>query len=473
MAAVGQSIRGLTSIETHLRPRFPLVMAEQERITRGLEQSRPALPTSSSHASGSIATTSSNSLELISTTTTTFDSLDSTTSRLRSRIKHRIHSFVQWRRQHEADPNAESHPEISWPTTPARSTESSSNESLIAGLDALALSQTELELLKRMKNVCRTAQAAREKQQGSVSISDGMFDLRLRGGGDDGAGPRRRTTLPPLTNHRVPRQDSDRPSSVHWWLAGGKRSQGGQVPTIGELRVRKEVEQANRRIIGFWGTVMDLRRVGKVGLLEDGGGGGGEGSRDIGTEAIADGSKASGKTGGTLSVKGSSSVKTGPASMGLGCEEVLRGSTDDGDKVDGEGLADAIASPGGSAKQSVHEGSAKSVQEHEAAEDMSEDDDAKKAVDENDVPEESSSAKSLEESSHWENQHSGETEAKEAAEAANDDHGKNPVDGNGASAETSSAQSPEEEHRRETEAKEAAQAAEEAAPTPSGKDPSV
>jgi hypothetical protein len=42
------------------------------------------------------------------------------------------------------------------------------------------------------------------------------------------------------------------------------------VPTVGELRVRKEVEQANRKIVGFWGTVLGVRRVGKVGMLQDG-----------------------------------------------------------------------------------------------------------------------------------------------------------------------------------------------------------
>jgi hypothetical protein len=54
------------------------------------------------------------------------------------------------------------------------------------------------------------------------------------------------------------------------------------VPTVGELRVRREVEVANRRIMGFWGTVLGIRRVGKVGILPgDGAGGGIKGGDDV------------------------------------------------------------------------------------------------------------------------------------------------------------------------------------------------
>jgi hypothetical protein len=44
---------------------------------------------------------------------------------------------------------------------------------------------------------------------------------------------------------------------------------------LGELRVRKEVERENRKIVGFWGTVLGVRRLGRVGILGEGEGDGG------------------------------------------------------------------------------------------------------------------------------------------------------------------------------------------------------
>jgi len=135
-----------------------------------------------------------------------------------------------------------------------------------------------------MQLVCQSARAARERRVGRQDWSggDGISGdatndispgLRLRGGGDDVRPlrtPRRRTTLP-VDDPFVPKADSARPPRVLWWLAGGGK---GKVPTVGELRARKEVERANRRIVGFWGTVLGVRRVGRVGILdgaEDGG----------------------------------------------------------------------------------------------------------------------------------------------------------------------------------------------------------
>lgn len=82
--------------------------------------------------------------------------------------------------------------------------------------------------------------------------------LRLRGGG-------RRTTLPsPPPRMRLP--DDARIDATAWWLAGGRKSRHGRLPTIGELRVRKEVEQANRSKVGFFGTLLGIRSVGRVAL---------------------------------------------------------------------------------------------------------------------------------------------------------------------------------------------------------------
>lgn len=82
--------------------------------------------------------------------------------------------------------------------------------------------------------------------------------LRLRGGG-------RRTTLPsPPPRMQLP--DDARIDATAWWLAGGRESRHGRLPTIGELRVRKEVEQANRSKVGFFGTLLGIRSVGRVAL---------------------------------------------------------------------------------------------------------------------------------------------------------------------------------------------------------------
>lgn len=159
------------------------------------------------------------------------------------------------------------------------------DEALIADLDALCLSTLEHETLKRVEQICHTATVAQERRlktrpmlqshdpdSNRRNIANFTY-LHLRGGGDDdGAlpppfrGPSPRTTLP-FIPPATPLPDSYRPSAGLWWLAGGKRSRNGRVPTLRELRVRKEVERASRGIVGFWGTVLGLRRVGRVGVF--------------------------------------------------------------------------------------------------------------------------------------------------------------------------------------------------------------
>lgn len=167
-------------------------------------------------------------------------------------------------------------------------TASANRREFIADLDALSLSQHEQELLRRMEQVSQTVppyrhpvmreptgHAGRDAQtwawvEGVSSGIDAQPRLRLRGGGGDdeivtppSRGPRRRTTLP-YTPPPAPLPDSARPTKVHWWFCGGGK---GVVPTFGELRVRKEAEEENRKLVGFVGTVLGRRKVGKVGLL--------------------------------------------------------------------------------------------------------------------------------------------------------------------------------------------------------------
>ncbi|KAM0722161.1 hypothetical protein Q7P37_001602 [Cladosporium fusiforme] len=185
-------------------------------------------------------------------------------------------------------------------------------DSLIADLDALSLSEAEWETLKRMEQVCHAAtvaQARRRHHRPAICSHDSdlrnynpanFAHLHLRGGGDAEEaipqpfrGPRRRTTLP-YTPPAEPLSDDYRPNAAVWWLAGGQTSQNGRVSTLGELRVRKEVEMANRGIVGFLGTVLGLRRVGRVGILHENDGAGKDGQMDgaslgAGTPERADG----------------------------------------------------------------------------------------------------------------------------------------------------------------------------------------
>ena len=62
---------------------------------------------------------------------------------------------------------------------------------------------------------------------------------------------------PPLPSHQ-------RPSAGLWWLAGGRLGSGRMVPTAGELRARREVEERNGEVVGFWGTVVGVRAVRRV-----------------------------------------------------------------------------------------------------------------------------------------------------------------------------------------------------------------
>jgi len=238
--------------------------------------------------------TSSSSNSSSSTTTPT-SSLRSLPSTLRATLTRRISS---WQTNH-SDPWPLEEPTENQTTTSFENTATtpseteSNNEDLIASLDALALSQHEREVLSRMQLVCRSARATRERRlepqdwndfNETSSIESGLC---LRGGGDDDDNvrpfrtPRRRTSLP-VSEPVFPKPDSARPPRGLWWLAGGRK---GQVPTLGELRVRKEVERENRKIVGFWGTVLGVRRLGRVGILGEGEGDGGgdvEGDADAG-----------------------------------------------------------------------------------------------------------------------------------------------------------------------------------------------
>ena len=216
-------------------------------------------------------------------------SLRSVSSKLRAGLKRRISSWRSDRSEQCPVDDAEAVASDTGITT--------SDEDIIAGLDVLALSQHERELLGRIQQVCHSARIAQDRRHGRWEFENdwegsGLDEfavgprLRLRGGGGDDEDvrpfrtPRRRTTLP-LSDPIPPQPDSTRPHRVLWWLAGGRK---GHVPTAGELRVRKEVEQANRKIVGFWGTVLGVRRVGRVGILPDGSSG------DAGVDAGRNGS---------------------------------------------------------------------------------------------------------------------------------------------------------------------------------------
>lgn len=57
---------------------------------------------------------------------------------------------------------------------------------------------------------------------------------------------------------------NERPSKKLWWLAGGRTRGSRGVPTGGELRDRKKVEQANRDAVGFLGTILGVRAVNRL-----------------------------------------------------------------------------------------------------------------------------------------------------------------------------------------------------------------
>ena len=216
---------------------------------------------------------SSSSTSSSSSNTTPRSSLVSLPSALRASLNRRISSWRsdrsdQWP-QHSTESGATA-PETATTTT----TSESDNEDFIASLDALALSEHEREVLGRMQLVVQSARVARERRVGRQDwgdldgVSDVEPSLHLRGGGNDVLPfrtPRRRTTLP-VDDPVLPRPDSARPPRGLWWLAGGGK---GKVPTLGELRVRKEVERANRKVVGFCGTVLGVRRVGRVGILDN------------------------------------------------------------------------------------------------------------------------------------------------------------------------------------------------------------
>jgi hypothetical protein len=151
------------------------------------------------HSISNSLTTSSSSGDSLepSSITTTSNSLYPTTSRkLRARIKHRIHDFVSSWHHRKTDPEAEAHPEISWPITPP--TTKHDDKNLKPCLNALTLSHAEQDLLTRMNNAHHAALTNQEPHH--QPISNQPFNLHLRGGGDGDneaittpfSGPRRR-----------------------------------------------------------------------------------------------------------------------------------------------------------------------------------------------------------------------------------------------------------------------------------------
>lgn len=83
----------------------------------------------------------------------------------------------------------------------------------------------------------------------------------LRGGSgesDDKVSVRSSSTYRSLlSDSHVPRlEDDQRPPSLMWYLAGGKK---GKKPTGAELRERKKAEIENRKQVGFLGTLLGRR----------------------------------------------------------------------------------------------------------------------------------------------------------------------------------------------------------------------
>lgn len=89
--------------------------------------------------------------------------------------------------------------------------------------------------------------------------------FRLRGGAssDDDNAPANtvKRRISTLLGKVTPLQDHERPPKVLWWLAGGRAGGVRKVPTAGELRERRKVEEANREIVGYIGTVFGVRAV--------------------------------------------------------------------------------------------------------------------------------------------------------------------------------------------------------------------
>ena len=89
----------------------------------------------------------------------------------------------------------------------------------------------------------------------------------LRGGADETETDASAPSQPPRKKistifGRVPRlEDDERPHRAIWWFAGGKVGNRRKVPTAGELRERRKVEEANRDVVGFFGTVAGVRVV--------------------------------------------------------------------------------------------------------------------------------------------------------------------------------------------------------------------
>lgn len=317
----------------------------------GHQTRRPPASTNSTSASSNSAPTKSQ------TQATSFSSLASIPAKLKRTLSKRL--------QRPKQPPTPPFPAP--PTLPP--TNPPSQTSLIATLDALALSPPELDTLKRMELICHAANAARDRRSphpqttpSNTSSTNLNLNLHLRGGGASPSPPpfRRSRTDLLFTPPPPPASDSTRPSGMLWWLAGGRVSQHGRVPTVGELRVRREVEAANRRRVGFWGTVVGWRGVGRVGVLGDGGAGGGErgggneGEGGAGDAASVRSNMGSGLNDGGGGEGGDAEAARSKAGSAFGEDGVAAEGEDgggwNGEGKDGEGDGKGEDGPGAAAK---------------------------------------------------------------------------------------------------------------------------
>ena len=127
-----------------------------------------------------------------------------------------------------------------------------------------------------------------------IDVEPNPSCLRGGAGGSDTGSPQkqyRRKKVSTIFGRVNKLEDHERPHSGLWWLAGGKLGQRKRVPTAAELRERRRVEEANREIVGFWGTVLGSRVVRRLPISAAGDDDSEDGHQDDGDakDAKADG----------------------------------------------------------------------------------------------------------------------------------------------------------------------------------------
>ncbi|KAK3708332.1 hypothetical protein LTR37_011597 [Vermiconidia calcicola] len=117
----------------------------------------------------------------------------------------------------------------------------------------------------------------------------------LRGGGSSQSSTTkpepsqdRRKRINTVLGHVNRLEDSERPHAGLWWLAGGRAGGGRRVPTAGELRERRKLEEANRNAVGFWGTALGVRAVRRLSVADPDGDGEDAGADAKGVEKNKD-----------------------------------------------------------------------------------------------------------------------------------------------------------------------------------------